>query len=1757
MQDINKEVNPLEVLRQQSYSKQSSTTALPTTYQSDLTISQRYANITPGYDMEDAYGKGQSGRQQLWRGTVKGVAVAGTTFLEGTLGLAYGITSAVGNADLNKLTTNSFSLELDRWNDSLDTYMPNYHTLKERDSKWYSVDNWGSANFWGEQIIKNTGFAVGAFYSGGIITKGVTATIKGISAAAQGITVLRAGTTAAQGGRTAQLLKRANDLETALKTTKAPQQISKINAELKTINTQIRTISKGKDLTQTYGRAIASTHSEAAIEGRFNEKIYLEELTNKYLENHGKLPEGSDLKGIEEASKKLGRNTYYANLALLSVTNSLQYPLLTGAYWRNMKSTGRGAGRTTGKVNVVDKEGKVISRGTKRPADFSKGESYASSKAVTSIGNQMERTAIGRAANRVSPYAKSLFSVSQSFEAGSQMAIPNIFKDYLDAEGMGQDTPFYKSFVEGIKETLNSKEGMNALLSGGISGGLMRNFSSPLTGGRMFDAIRTNRDIRNTTNKFVSEINRNHIGNYVKDMNGSIKRAKHLDAKIEEAIENNDRLEFEDTKTDQELNYLLPRIQYGRIDLVMDEIAAMQEKAKTEEGFQELKDSGIVGKDADRVDYINNLTKLGVRAKALDKSIKTIDSRFGNILDDEGNQVYSKKTMQNMAYLLNKVEDYNNRMPKLFEKFNEHGIDITTLLHAIQEKNLTADQVKDILDYTIGEINGIQDFNADKQQLKEDLGDILEMNTRKQLAIDQYLLIRDKPELYKDTQSEWDFSLEDDSPVGGRAYDVYDYRVKPEDGTIERHGETKPIIEGDIYRTIKEDLDAREASGEDVSVARDELSQMVGMGVFNSYTIDGILNKIENNQPLNEAEQEFFNRNEEAVDKGLFDREQAKKSDKQVFEEENRGNIFDFMGKPGVLEYDANKDILYHVGKERTEVVAQDFTKGRIVPNEPISDSRGFTQRDIDTRGLTVEQARLVRKVFDFYKQSNKRRREVKEEIKKLEENLETNKNLLNDENFSKNYKDRVKDLIEENEVIQEIVEEYSEELNEIQALQIEYQRILDNPSENIMEAIDLLAVEQDMLEDYYKETDSFLGRLQEVATEYGKLLKLVYNEVIQDLNNYIFGSDKRGTPLTDALKKALNLGDHKNIVDLLPQIEGFNIKYAVGREGEVSKRVEQLQLKMSEAYNAKDTVAQQLAEVAETTRDRMKRSEETSKKQEEESQQQQENDSLNQPPSRIQDTVPKDSLQNLIKKEGEVITEDDVRNELPDLSDDDVSAVLQYVNRSREALNELYKKSEKKNVEEVYLSNVLPPNHLKNNKLYQRFDRFLKNRDSFSKEKIANSRMMFITGRNAGKWIGDRHDVINDYYQDELGNPFFKSREESLATDKGGVLIVATTRAEDGSLWFVNSQGNPIKKVDGLPMSDVEYGQLVAWKMPDTDTTFEGSDVTRAYDSDGNVRESILRERDGYAIRREYILNSGKEVRPITSRFRVSRGSFTRGHMDATEINLTGTFVNESDLATSQVIFKVKDEVNVGKSTFTKGETVFVNDENILPVVSRRLNPEEATNIYNGLVGIADNRSSRPELREYISGIVNTNPESSNGVIFGNKNLYVDINGKRFEITNNKSLQNNLTDSKSEILTELGKMNTNVNTMMVNQNNPFTEIIVGEDGNIISENQYASYQNFLLDNTNPKIFAFSKQPVDKYAVLNREDFENMYDVGIQDKGVEAQSLVDLLVSSGKFDTDGKTIIPNIEQDIEVEGETTQIKAKGKKGRPDINLGCK
>lgn len=228
-------------------------------------------------NLEDRRARQQSGAEQLANGISKGVVIAGTTFVDGIAGTAAGIVNLAWQAakgDIERpadalyaFIDNPISKQLQSINEWAEKVMPNYYTDEQRNAKWYNPVNLFSANFVGDKFLKNTGFMLGAAYSGrvnaGVMSKAIAK--KELRDAFKGVVKNAAGT---------KEFRTAAEIYKAYKTGDAFMDGVKLTKDLANQARQIRNQEWGLKLLGS----MAAAAGEARIEAISNTEDYTKRM---------------------------------------------------------------------------------------------------------------------------------------------------------------------------------------------------------------------------------------------------------------------------------------------------------------------------------------------------------------------------------------------------------------------------------------------------------------------------------------------------------------------------------------------------------------------------------------------------------------------------------------------------------------------------------------------------------------------------------------------------------------------------------------------------------------------------------------------------------------------------------------------------------------------------------------------------------------------------------------------------------------------------------------------------------------------------------------------------------------------------------------------------------------------------------------------------------------------------------------------------------------------------------------------------------------------------------------------------------------------------------------------------------------------------------------------------------------------------------------------------------------------------------------
>lgn len=557
-------------------------------------------------ELGDIRANNQPWYAQIGAGLAKGAILAGTTFLDGTVGLIFGAGTAIGEGRWSGLWDNDFSKAMQSVNEWSEQALPNYYTRAEQEQPWY--ENIFTANFLGDKFIKNLGFTVGAFYSGGVTAAGLKVTklpqligaiAKSSKAPAIVNTAVGATISAVNEGRI-EALNNSKDwfeLHKAQLDDSLRERLNAIQAEYEA--------NAGKELVRS------------GVEGnQFVDPAYV-----KYQDAIAKEREAYNaaLGKLNEDRLKMGNADLLMNIPILTASNIIQF----GKLYANGFKTARKA------TNIVGKAGEYTA-GTTRL-----GAATAITKGALSEGT--EEMAQG-AASRI---AGNYYSTD----------VNNFYKSKTDPEAAQETLNWTKSFAEGINETVNDGSVWEEFFIGSLTGALgmprfrgVRNakggIQSPITieGGAINEWRDYNEKIareNEIANYMNSRINSPEFKNYYQ---GLIRHNKYQND-MNRAAEEGDEFNFKNAEHAQ---------------LVSD--IAMFDNAGRMEDLTTLIDTAFDTSDENLASIVENTTT-------------TLEdgSKVGPFVDKNGNPMYAtpegkqemiEKLKQNHDEMTNTINNY-------------------------------------------------------------------------------------------------------------------------------------------------------------------------------------------------------------------------------------------------------------------------------------------------------------------------------------------------------------------------------------------------------------------------------------------------------------------------------------------------------------------------------------------------------------------------------------------------------------------------------------------------------------------------------------------------------------------------------------------------------------------------------------------------------------------------------------------------------------------------------------------------------------------------------------------------------------------------------------------------------------------------------------------------------------------------------------------------------------------------------------------
>ena len=612
------------------------------------------ANQADFENLGDVRAENQPWYAKIGAGLAKGVILAGTTFLDGTIGLVLGAITKAHENRWSGLWDNDFSKFMQTVNEASEQSLPNYYSTQETEEPWY--ENVFTANFLGDKFIKNLGFTVGAFYSGNVFSAALKAT------------------------KIPQLMGTLAKAAKFAGASEVPKMVlSGAGAAMSAVNEgRIEALNNSKQWFEDNKRVLDVEHLQRvqAIKDQYGDtaeaSILIQDEIGAYNEALGKLTEDR---------LKMGNTDLLFNIPILTASNLFQFAKL---YANGFKSSRRA-------VNILKRDGKFGAATTRL------GATAAITRGALSEGT--EEITQGMASNIAGHYYTT--------------DVNNFYKAKTDREAEQETLDWAKSFAHGINETVNDGSAWEEFAIGAITGALgipsfrsikseSGSLQSPivLKGGAINewreykDKIKREQDIANYMNNRMQSP---EFKNYYQGLIRHNKYQKDMD----KAAEDGDAFEFKNAEHAQLVSDILTFDNAGRLEEL---------KGMIGEAF----DTSDENLDA----IVRNTTTIDENGELIgpfaDWAVKekdgSISSNFGN---EESKQKMISELTKNKDDIFETIKQYQETREKLDintgqqlsdEQLEELTWMQTQLGNWAKRAGEMSSQVKDTIDNVIGRL---------------------------------------------------------------------------------------------------------------------------------------------------------------------------------------------------------------------------------------------------------------------------------------------------------------------------------------------------------------------------------------------------------------------------------------------------------------------------------------------------------------------------------------------------------------------------------------------------------------------------------------------------------------------------------------------------------------------------------------------------------------------------------------------------------------------------------------------------------------------------------------------------------------------------------------------------------------------------------------------------------------------------------------------------------------------------------------------
>lgn len=607
----------------------------------------RYDDPEFGFDaynpnIEYQYGDRQGFLKKWGNNLVKFGANTVGSFVESIATIPL-VANAAIEGDLSKIENNSLTNGITKWLDDLENSLPNYETTfgKEHPVLNYIPFIGNSGDSWGG-VLKNLGYTVGAI--GGALLQDVAV---GAVTGGLGEIPLIASQFTKLTGKLGKVLGSSDEaikgFQTALN---GGRDIEKI---LNGMSAQARILDKTR-----YGLSLlTSATAEGMFEANQAMNITQKELLTDFYNTHGYDATGQELAEIQDYAKSAGNATLLSNVALLTLTNGLQLETIlkpssiAKGILESKIDDGLRIGLQKGSLDVLE-----------AIPDVKKGfrgmlSSAAKNRTVKSFG-------------------------TESFEEGSQFVIQTASEDFYkrkyDEPSISSLDNFTSSVSQGLKDVFTTREGLENILIGGLSGAVI---SAGRYGIETYKGVNSDANKQRRLANTIDILNNNPVTGLFNDKYNAAVNSYNIANQMAEKAAEGDTYGYLNEQFNQLYNFVDAGIKTNRFEAQIERLQDIKDlPEKDQRSLLNIQDPTFTKAQLDaRVDAM--ISKAYDIKKDIDKINDVFRNPYNSRTNPEEYEIYENyKT--SLAHTLSKVKDNRGRAASIGNNIREYMPNVNT-----------------------------------------------------------------------------------------------------------------------------------------------------------------------------------------------------------------------------------------------------------------------------------------------------------------------------------------------------------------------------------------------------------------------------------------------------------------------------------------------------------------------------------------------------------------------------------------------------------------------------------------------------------------------------------------------------------------------------------------------------------------------------------------------------------------------------------------------------------------------------------------------------------------------------------------------------------------------------------------------------------------------------------------------------------------------------------------------------------------------